>query len=136
MIHYHLYINSGLTVRADDCFYKVAIGSTTQATRDYLFLTAYAVEHGHFFELVTPESNAFLMRIRESLNLEVLPLRFIKARDLVRAIKAQQRMPLDPCQLHNQHAHLKRSSEPYFLTTNTALPRFPSANAGHVKKPK
>lgn len=136
MIHYYLFIASGQTVRADDHFFKVAIGATTQATRDYLFLTAYAVEHGHFFDLVTTESNAFLMRIRESLNLKVLPLQFVKARDLVRAFKAQQRMPLDANQLRNQHKHMKRVSEPYFLSSLKALTILPSANAGHVKKPK
>lgn len=136
MIHYYLYIDSGQTVRADDHFYKVAIGATTQATRDYLFLTAYAVEHGHYFDLVTSESNAFLLRIRESLNLEVLPLQFVKARDLVRAFKAQQRMPLDAIQLRNQHKHMMRVSEPYFLSSIKALTKFPSAKPVHVKKPK
>ena len=103
MTHYHLYImEDGPEVGPSSKFFKVAIGTNVQATRDYLFLTAHAVEHGHYFEMWSHDVDVFLAHLDKSLDGQVVySMTPIKARDLVRNIKANTAAPLDADTLHN-----------------------------------
>lgn len=91
MKHYYYYIEAGSLVDDASRFYKVAVGSGKQATRDYLFLLAHAVDHQYYFEKVSAESDSFMIQLAHSLDREYifdLGIIHTDARALVRSIKA------------------------------------------------
>lgn len=87
MTHYYLYIATGDTITPDALCWKVAIGSSAQADRDLLFLTAYSVEHGHYFELWSSPVAEFWNKVVTSLQPNPIDLMPIAARKLVRYFK-------------------------------------------------
>ena len=103
MIHYHLYISAGRQIDNSAQFFKVAVGSSAQANRDFLFLVAHAVDHGHYFALWSQREVEFCDRIARSLSLSRLPFRRVTARDLVRSFKQGSSLPLSANLLHNAH---------------------------------
>lgn len=103
MNSYYLYIQAGAIIDESASFYKVAVGTSRQANRDYLFLLAHAEQHAHYFELWSADVAEFVNKIAQSLCRDSLPLQLVKARDLVRCLKAAESMPLSAAFLHNQH---------------------------------
>lgn len=90
MNHYYLYIDAGRVIDSTAKFYKVAVPSSQQGQRDYLFLLAHSVERNHFFELWSDQLAAFLWNIAQILAgecvenpLGFVPIRPITARELV-----------------------------------------------------
>lgn len=91
MTHYHLYIECGNVIDDTSRFYRVGVGQSKQGTRDYLYLVAYAVQHGHYFHLWDNPTDDFYRHIRntaENFNADFL---VIPARQLVRHLKANTR---------------------------------------------
>lgn len=75
-------------------FYKISVGTSIQANRDLLFLTAYAVDHNCYFERVSQETTDFIGKCAMSIHpgefieaMSQLNLRLVDARALVRALK-------------------------------------------------
>lgn len=104
MTHYHYLITIGRELDETASIYTVGIGNGRQGDRDYLFLLAWAAEHNFFFNIRTLESTEFIMRIRRAYNIPQSSEQVVKARDLVRAIKAAQRLPLNQISLTAAHA--------------------------------
>lgn len=101
---HYIYIEAGALIDETSRFFNVAIGTTKQATRDYLFLMAHSVSHGFFFEPVSVITDNFLEKIARSLSFNSvleLGVQHVDARCLVRSLKAQIAMPLSPAQLTN-----------------------------------
>lgn len=110
MNHYYLYIDAGRVIDSTAKFYKVAVPSSQQGQRDYLFLIAHSVERNHFFEIWSDRVAEFLWNIGQSLAdgsvdnpLDFVPIRSITARDLVRNIRGQVVDPVSDFVLHNQN---------------------------------
>lgn len=120
MTHYHYYVTAGDQVDATSCIYLVAVGHGRQADRDYLFLMANSVNCGHYFAIRSSESSDFIVRLQESTLPDILPVIKIKARDLVRNIKASLREPLSAASLHNAHHMRNYLSTQYLLSSRTA----------------
>ena len=117
MTHYHLYIQAGAVVDETSVVYKVGIGTSKQANQDYLFLTAYAVEHGHYFTLWSNESVEFYLRVQQSVApIELYP-KAISSRDLVRQFKTQLANPLDQSALHGRHKFRMQTSLNYRISS-------------------
>lgn len=108
MLHYHYLITCGNQLNAEAHIYIVGIGTSAQADRDYLFLLAYATEHNFFFNIRTLESSDFIMRVIKAHNIPQSSIQQVNARDLVRAIKAAQKMPLSQISLTAAH-NLRKS---------------------------
>lgn len=97
MTHYYLYIScdGGIVDATTTRFYKVGIGQSAQARRDYLFLTAYSVDKGDYFSLWSEEVNAFFLRCLESVYgtsdmlIRVSHLSKVSARQLVRSLRSE-----------------------------------------------
>lgn len=87
MTHYYYYIEAGSEISQNSHFFRVAVGSSARAQRDFLFLIAYSVQHAHYFERFSAESDAFISQIASSLLVPRLPFVQIKAHDLVRCFK-------------------------------------------------
>lgn len=94
MVHLHYYITAGDTIDETTRIFVVSVGTTAQANRDYLFLTAHAVTHGHYFELKSKESAEFVSRLLRENHVPESSMTPVKARDLVRAIKSDTAVPL------------------------------------------
>ena len=87
MLRYHYYVSAGTQCDDTTRIYKVAVGTTTQAQRDFQFLTDYAAKHGHYFSIVSDASDIFIMKLRRSLAEYDVQLTYCSARDLVRLFK-------------------------------------------------
>lgn len=87
MIHYHYYIEAGAQLDENTRIYKVGVGSSKQGRRDYLFLTAFAVEHGHYFEMVSDKTDDFVRRVTLSLGGVLPSIKVLPAREMVRYLK-------------------------------------------------
>lgn len=102
MVHYYYLICAGSQVDKDSQFFRVGVGTSCQANRDFLYLTAAAVDKGWFFERVSAASDEFIRKLAESLyptddgtSLLRLQVEQCLVRDVVRAIKKGQALPSD-----------------------------------------
>lgn len=68
--------------------YTVGIGSSLQANRDYLFLTAFAADHDCYFAPRSADSMTFVYRLLTEYRIPQAQQLTVNARSLVRAIKA------------------------------------------------
>lgn len=97
MKRYYLYIDAGQILDESARFFKVGVGISKQANSDFLYLTAHAVNYGHYFEVWSDQVNQFLEKIANSFNhgkneliSDVLNIRLVSARDLVRHYKSSE----------------------------------------------
>lgn len=102
MVHYYYLICAGAQVDQDSLFFRVGVGTSSQANRDYLFLTAAAVDKGWYFERVSAASDDFVRKLAESLypatdgtSMMRLKIRQCLVRDVVRSIKKGDALPSD-----------------------------------------
>ena len=124
MTHYHLYIIAGATIDSGTVFYRVGIGTGRQADRDFLYLLATATSCGYYFEKWSDDVDDFLQKIRRSFERDGLTfqLREIKARHLVRALKAGIQLPLSTDLLKNEN-HMRHFLDAnYLLSCRMAYP--------------
>lgn len=102
MVHYYYLICAGSQVDQDSLFFRVGVGTSSQANRDFLFLTAAAVDKGWYFERVSDESDLFISKLADSLfpdnegtKMMRLKIRQCLIRDVVRSIKKGEALPAD-----------------------------------------
>lgn len=95
MTHYHYLIICGFVELGkphilDDTatVYTVGIGSSLQANRDYLFLTAFAADYDCYFAPRSTDSMNFVYRVLAEYHIPQAQQLRVDARSLVRAIKA------------------------------------------------
>ena len=112
MMHYYYFIVAGREIDETTRFYKVRIGSSKQAQRDFLYLTSYSVDNGHYFSLLTHESIDFVCKVQYSLHIKEIPWIYCDARDLVRAFKKDVQL------IEESAAHKNADYQRRFLDTN------------------
>lgn len=102
MVHYYYLICAGSQVDQDSQFFRVGVGTSSQANRDFLFLTAAAVDKGWYFERVSAASDDFVRKLAASLypttdgtSLMRLQVKQCLVRDVVRSIKKGVALPSD-----------------------------------------
>lgn len=131
MTHFFLIIMAGRQIDESSKFFKVSIGTSKQADRDYLYLTSFCVSHGYFFNVWTSKVADFLEKVAKSIYGEhdenallKLPTTKISARNLVRMLKANEQ--LSPTKVLNQNqSHLLDlidTNYHFFRTNATSLP--------------
>lgn len=105
MTHYHYYIECGQVIDATTRIFKVGIGTTRQADRDFLYLVSYAMSHGHYFHICDSVSSEFVLKLIGACREDgvLLTVENVTARVLVRSLKKQERVPLDVDTLRNDH---------------------------------
>lgn len=118
MTHYYFYVQAGTIVDKSTRIYKVAIGSGSQAQRDYLSLVARSVDFGDFFKIADHDTTDFIHRLVQSVDGETLPIQLVKARDLVRAFKAGEAIPLSDIALHQAHQFRNIMDTGYRIISN------------------
>lgn len=109
MTHYYYYVIAGPICDDTSEIIKVSLGTSAQARRDYLFLTAYSVQHGHYFEIVSAKSDEFAQNLLASLQLSSMDIHHMTGRELVRYLKYGYRPTLSSAQVKaadQQRRHL------------------------------
>lgn len=113
MTHFYYYIEAGREMDDTSRVYRVAIGASIQANRDYLFLIAFSQSHGHYFEIVSESSKEFIAKVL-ACGYHLEP---IFARDLVRGLKSQTANPLNQNALSNRHRFMMQTSLGYRVSS-------------------
>lgn len=97
MTHSYLYIEAGRIIDENSKFYRVFVGTSRQANRDFLFLLAHAESNNYFLQITSQVTDDYLLNIAKSLPgfqkhfpFDNLNLQQVQIRDLVRAIKAHE----------------------------------------------
>lgn len=108
MSHLYYYIEAGSSLDLESRFLIVSVGRGVQADRDYLFLLAYAVEHGCYFELRSAASSVFVSRVADSLGVFLLPFRAVTARQLAHSLRAGLALPDESQEVVSARAHFLR----------------------------
>lgn len=101
----YYYIMAGAVIDSTTRIYSVACGTSTQANRDFLFLTAYAVQHGHYFEIRSNNSTNFISSILDNYKgiLTEPAIQRVSSRELVRNLKSSTEIPAAQNVLDNQN---------------------------------
>lgn len=101
----YYYIMAGAVIDSTTRIYSVACGTSTQANRDFLFLTAYAVQHGHYFEIRSNNSTNFISSILDNYKgiLTEPAIQRVSSRELVRSIKSSTEISAAQNVLDNQN---------------------------------
>lgn len=101
----YYYIMAGAVIDGTTRIYSVACGTSTQANRDFLFLTAYAVQHGHYFEIRSQNSTDFISRILDNYKgiITEPAIQRVSSRELVRNLKSDTSIPDAQHVLDNQN---------------------------------
>lgn len=99
------YIMAGTVIDSTTRIYSVACGTSTQANRDFLFLTAFAVQHGHYFEIRSQNSTDFISRILDNYKgiITEPAIQRVSSRELVRNLKSSTEIPAAQNVLDNQN---------------------------------
>lgn len=105
MTSFYYYVKAGAVIDGTTRIYSVACGTSTQANRDFLFLTAYAVQHGHYFEIRSNNSTNFISSILDNYKgiLNEPAIQRVSARELVRNLKSSTEIPAAQNVLDNQN---------------------------------
>ena len=120
MTRYYYYVVAGRQGDQTTKLFKVAIGTNKQSQRDYAFLLANALEHGHYFEVVSRESDEFIRRLRLSLAEYDVQLEWLSCRDLSALLRSVATSPLQPSALHGAHQQRKTLNLNYRISSNLA----------------
>lgn len=111
----YYYIMAGAVIDSTTRIYSVTCGTSTQANRDFLFLTAYAVQHGHYFEIRSNNSTNFISSILDNYKgILIEPaIQRVSSRELVRNLKSNTWVPISQNVLDNQNHVLNYLSLEY-----------------------
>lgn len=89
MTHYYYLIETDGELTEDSRIFRLAIGTSLQANRDYLFIIGWCESHGYYFEKDSVETSQFIRNVAESLDKTFADLQICHCygRDYVRACK-------------------------------------------------
>lgn len=118
MTHFHYYIIAGAQCDENTRLFKVGVGTSKQGRRDYLFLTAFAVDHGHYFELVNDKTDDFVHRVTLSLGGILPSIMVVSSREMVRYLKGAGLPTLSNDALLSNDAQLKVLNTNYRIISN------------------
>ena len=118
MVHYYYYVSAGAQCDESTRIYKVAVGTSKQCQRDYVFLQAYALQNGHYFEVVSSRSDEFVKRLRHSLAQFNVQLEWLSCRDLCRELRQMTATPCAAGALTGAHRQRKSLDLNYRISSN------------------
>lgn len=118
MKHSYYYVVAGAMCDSTTLLYKVSIGMSLQGRRDYDFLKSYALQHNHYFCVLSAESDIFMRNLLDSLAEFDIKLQHIDARSLVRIFKFSSAEPLNPSILSGKSYQLKQLDTSYRIISN------------------
>ena len=118
MVHYYYYVSTGAQCDESTRIYKVAVGTSKQSQRDYAFLVAHALQHGHYFEICSQVSDDFILKLRRSLVQFNVQLEWLSCRDLCRELRLVTATPCAAGALAGAHSQRKSLNLNYRISSN------------------
>lgn len=118
MTHKFYYVSAGAICDEDTRIYIVTLGQSAQGARDTEFLRSYAIQHGHYFEKMSADSDIFILNLRDSLAEFDVNTQLIAGRDLVKFFRHGTATPLDQSHLHAANYQLKMLDTSYRIISN------------------
>lgn len=118
MTHYYYYIQTGAILDESARLFKVGIGTSRQSQRDYLALTAFAVNHGHYFEIVSDKTDDFMRRVTLSLGRVFSDIILLSSRELCRYLEGAGLPALSNSQLLTADSQLRFLNTSYRVISN------------------
>lgn len=118
MVHYYYYVSAGTQCDELTRIWKVAVGTSQQCQRDYAFLVAHALQHGHYFEICSQVSDDFILKLRRSLVQFNVQLDWLSCRDLVRELRQATATPAAAGALAGTHRQRKTLNLNYRISSN------------------
>lgn len=122
MTHYYYLIEASKTIDTNTKFFRIGVGTSAQANKDYLFTLAYCLSHGFFFELVSEATDTFVYNVAKSLNCQLadLNITMVPIRDYVRSVKHLGTSPaIHPKSAASIHQRCLVDSNFYFFRRNS-----------------
>lgn len=118
MTHKFYYVSAGAICDEDTRIYVVTLGQSLQGSRDTEFLRSYAIQHGHYFEKMSAESDIFIRNLRDSLAEFDVNTQLIAGRDLVKLFRHGTTSPLNQSHLQAANYQLKMLDTSYRIISN------------------
>lgn len=118
MVHYYYYVSAGAQCDESTRIWKVAVGTSQQCQRDYAFLVAHALQHGHYFEICSQVSDDFILKLRRSLVQFNVQLEWLSCRDLCRELRQVTATPCAAGALAGAHRQRKTLNLNYRISSN------------------
>ena len=118
MTHKFYYVSAGPVCDENTRIYIVTLGQSLQGSRDTEFLRSYAIQHGHYFEKMSAESDIFILNLCASLAEFDVDKRLIAGRDLVKLFRHGTDKPLHPSYLQGKNYQLKMLNTSYRIISN------------------
>lgn len=118
MVHYYYYVSAGAQCDESTRIWKVAVGTSQQCQRDYAFLVAHALQHSHYFEICSQDSDDFILKLRRSLVQFNVQLEWLSCRDLCRELRQMTATPCAAGSLAGAHRQRKTLNLNYRISTN------------------
>lgn len=118
MTHYYLYIKAAQTLDTDTRFYKVGVGESEVQRKKMAWLESYAIEHGHFFVLWSPEAVDFMLKCQQSIGADYYNVIALMAVELVRILRDGAPEPSSyQANLNRHRLMMQINPDYYFLNT-------------------
>lgn len=118
MTHKFYYVSAGQVCDENTRIYIVTLGQSLQGSRDTEFLRSYAIQHGHYFEKMSADSDIFILNLRDSLAEFDMSTQLIAGRDLVKLLRQSVAKPLDQSHLQAKNYQLKMLDTSYRIISN------------------
>lgn len=93
MVHYYIYIECGPTLTETARFYKVGIGLGELGRRQMAFLESFALEHGHFFVIVSLDAWSFVEKCLGTIGKSLADVVPCTAAHLIKHFKVSEELP-------------------------------------------
>lgn len=118
MTHAFYYVSAGQVCDSLTHIYHTTLGQSVQGRRDHDFLQHFALKHGHYFELVSAESDIFISNLCDSLAEFDIKVEHLSGRDLVKLFRQGEATPLNQSHLNAANYQLKMLDVSYRIISN------------------
>lgn len=93
MTRYYYYIECGAQIDSDSCFFRVGIGNSERERAILQWISAYALEHGHYFVISSLEALDFVALCMRSVQRNLNEIEYISGRDLKKHLQKGDEVP-------------------------------------------
>lgn len=117
MTHNFLYILAGTRLDHDSKFFMVGVGESERMRKHQAWLEAFAFEHGHFFVRWTPDAVEFCRKCLDSVGLDMIDVKYIKAPELCKFLQTGREEPAFYQSALNRHRLLMQIDSRYYFNS-------------------
>lgn len=130
MVHWYILIAAGAMIDGSSRFFKIGIGNSKRDILGLSKLQEFAAAHGYYFHIIDNEASTFLMKIADSLGVQLFDLNIqrYKLQNIQRDLFKKNALP--DLQLPTPQAiYFREQTDPayYFLRQQNVISKAESA---------